>query len=533
MTTILTGIVSARTVCTRKHPMTGVMKETGMQTIRGRTGWRAAIGAATIVIVSGAGQAAFAAEPAPATPASQATIIVDDAPPGGRLPSDFVGLSYEERELGVGSFDAGKGNLVNLFRTLGRSNVRISGNTLDRDTLWVPKGQQPPSPLPDWVQDVVTPTDIKRLDGFLRATGWKAEVGINVGRWDAALGADQAKSMFSILGPRLAAAECGNEPNSWVGKGFRPSGYGYPQYKPDWEACAAAVGNNRIAGPDTSSPTSTAAWVDSFAKDERNRINMIMIHNYSVSATATVTDLLSPATNTKQMNAVAPELASAKAVNVPIRLDETNSAAGGGGAGMSDTYASALWAMDYSLQMVQAGFAGVNLHGGLGVCGAPLYNGKFQLYTPICAANDADEKAKIYKAMPEYYGLWMASQVGPGRFLPVNLSTDRNVRAYAVRGDDGRIRIAVIQKDDTTTAPVHLDIKVGGRSRGAEVLRLTGATLAGQDTAVQGRTVDRRGNLNVRPGRARVSGGSVGIDLAGGSAVLITLDRDCGGRHFD
>jgi hypothetical protein len=519
--------------------MTGVTKETGMQTFRGRAGWRAVIGAATIavaagtVVVAGTGPAAFAAEQAPAAPASQATITIDDAHPGGRLPGDFVGLSYEERELGVGSFDAGKGNLVNLFRTLGRSNVRISGNTLDRDTLWVPKGQQPPNPLPDWVQDVVTPTDIKRLDGFLRATGWKAEVGINVGRWDAALGADQAKSMFSILGPRLAAAECGNEPNSWVSKGFRPSGYGYPQYKPDWEACAAVVGNNRIAGPDTSSPTSTAAWVDSFAKDERDRINMIMIHNYSVSATATVADLLSPATNTKQMNAVAPELASAKAVNVPIRLDETNSAAGGGVAGMSDTYASALWAMDYSLQMAQAGFAGVNLHGGLGVCGAPLYNGKFQLYTPICAANDADEKAKIYKAMPEYYGLWMASQVGPGTFLPVNLSADRNIRAYAVRGDDGRTRIAVIQKDDPTTTPVHLDIKVGGRSRGVEVLRLTGTTLAGQDTAVQGRTVDRRGHLNARPDQARVRNGSVGIDLAGGSAVLITLDRDCGGRHFD
>jgi hypothetical protein len=497
-----------------------VTKETGMQIIRGRVGWRAAIGAATVMIVAGAGQAAFAAA---AAPASQATITIDGAHPAGRLPTDFVGLSYEERELGVGNFDATKGNLVNLFRTLGRSNVRISGNTLDRDTLWVPKGQQPPNPLPDWVQDVVTPADITRLDGFLRATGWKAEVGINVGRWDPALGADQAKSMFSILGPRLQAAECGNEPNSWVSKGFRPSGYGYPQYKPDWEACAAVVGNNRIAGPDTSSPTSTAAWVDSFAKDERNRINMVMIHNYSVSATATVTDLLSPATNTKQMNAVAPELASAKAVNVPIRLDETNSAAGGGVAGMSDTYASALWALDYSLQMAQAGFAGVNLHGGLGVCGAPLYNGKFQLYTPICAANDADEQAKVYKAMPEYYGLWMASQVGPGVFLPVNLSTDRNIRAYAVRGDDGRIRIAVIQKDDTTTGPVHLSIKVGGRNRGAEVLHLTGTALSGQKTAVQGKTIDRHGHLSARPDRVRVRGGSLGLDLAGGSAVVITL----------
>src|SRR5215470_16833936 len=75
---------------------------------------------------------ASAAEPA------GATVTVDPTAPGGRLSEDFAGLSYEMRELGTGGFDAGTGNLVNLFRTLGRSSIRISGNTLDRDTLWVP-----------------------------------------------------------------------------------------------------------------------------------------------------------------------------------------------------------------------------------------------------------------------------------------------------------------------------------------------------------------------------------------------------------
>ena len=49
-----------------------------------------------------------------------------------------------------------KGNAVALFRTLGRSNLRISGNQLDRDTLWVPAGQPAPDPLPSWVADIVT-----------------------------------------------------------------------------------------------------------------------------------------------------------------------------------------------------------------------------------------------------------------------------------------------------------------------------------------------------------------------------------------
>src|SRR5262245_18297372 len=121
------------------------------------------------------------------------------------------------------------------------------------------------------------------------------------------------------------------------------------------------------------------------------------------------------------------QLATAKALDVPIRLDETNYAAGGGIAGISDSSASALWAMDYSLQMAHDGFAGVTLHSGLGVCDAPLYNGKYQLYTPICAATEADARAKVYKARPEFYGLYLAGRLGPGRFVPVTMSTDRNI----------------------------------------------------------------------------------------------------------
>jgi hypothetical protein len=480
-------------------------------------------GTAVAVLAAGLGQAT--AGPARAEEAAPTTITVDRAHPSGRLPADFVGLSYEMRELGTGGFEAHQGNLVQLYRTLGRSNVRISGNTLDRDTLWVPAGQQPPNPLPDWVQDVVTPADIARLGKFLRASGWQAEVGINMGHWDAALAADQARVMFRTLGRDLLAAECGNEPNSWVGKGFRQPGFGYPQYKPEWEACADAVGNSRIAGPDTSGPTSTAAWVASFAQDEQARINMIMQHNYVIGGSGTVTDLLSPATLAKERTVVAPQLAAAKAVHRPIRIDETNSSAGGGIPGVSDTYASALWALDYSLVMAQDGFDGLNFHGGLGVCGAPLYNGKFQIYTPICAADAADEAAKIYKAAPEYYGLWMAAKMGPGTFLPVTVTSDHNVTAYAVRGRDGRTRIAVVEKDETGGAPVHLSLSVGGGRDTAQVLRLTGSTLASpQGIAVQGSTVDRSGRL--RPGRAdrvAIRGGQLSLDIVSGSAAIITF----------
>ncbi len=287
--------------------------------------------------------------------------------------------------------------------------------------------------------------------------------------------------------------------------------------------CAAVFGpHTKFAGPDAASPTTT--WAASLAKDEKARLAMLVTHQYSMPAVGTAEQLLSPATVTSQRNAVTPNLTAAKAQGLPFRIDETNSAFGGGVEGVSETYASALWAFDYTMQMASLGANGINLHGGLGVCGAPLFNGKFQRYTPICAANTADEQAKVYKAMPEFYGIYLTSRMGPGRFLPVTLTTDRNVTAYAVKGDDGRTRIAVIQKDATTTAPVHLDIAVGGKNRNAEILRLTGTSLSSQDTKIQGATLDRNGQLKPgRADRAQVRNGKLGVDLAGGSAVLITL----------
>lgn len=450
-----------------------------------------------------------------------ATVTVDSAHPAGRLAADAVGLSFEMRELGIGNLDPSKGNMTQLLRTLGASNLRIGGNTLDRDTLWVPAGQPPPDPKPAWVEDIVTPNDLQRLRGLLDATGWKAEVGVNVGRWDPALAADQVRAMDRILGRKLVAIECGNEPDQWEGKALRPTGYAYPQYHADWTACADVIGHDRIAGPDTAGTSSS--WASSLAADEHDRMSMLTVHQYASGPDITIDKMLSAAQTTSQLNSVASNLAAAQANGLPMRVDEANSAYSGGVDGVSNKYASALWVIDYGLSMAQAGLAGVNIHGGLGVCNDPIWNGKFQRYTPICAANKAYELAQSYKVMPIYYGIWMARRMGPGRFLPVTVDTTRNLSAYAVQGDDGRTRIALVQKDATSAAPVSVTLSVGGH-RSAKVLRMTGTALNEETTAVQGATVDASGRL--RPGAPEsvpVTGGRLTLTVGAGSAVVITL----------
>jgi hypothetical protein len=489
----------------------------------------AAAGAAAVLI------AAFGQLTAAQASATEAvtTIAIDRAHPFGDLPSDFVGLSFEMRELSAncttgdcpGNFDATKGDLVALFDTLGHSNVRIAGNQLDRDTLWVPAGQQPPNPLPSWVADIVTPNDITRLNQFLGAVGWKSEVGINMAHYDPVLAADEAHTLLTVLGSRLSGAECGNEPNHYASNGYRTAPYGFAEHKTDWEACADVVGSTRIAAPDLSSPNATiATWFDEFAQAEHDRVNMMTLHNYT--GASTVTQLLSPQIHDSELSVVSSELASAKAVGLPIRMDETNSAVGGGILGVSDVYASALWAFDYNMVMAQAGFAGLNFHGGLGICDGPLYNGKFQRYTPICAANQADLDAKVYIAAPEYYGLYMASRMGTGQFLPITVTSDHNVTAYAVRGKDGQTRIAIIEKDPVGGTAVPISIDLGRGNGNASAISLTGASLdTATGIAVQGAAVDRSGHLKPgHPDRLRQRHGTLDLSVATGTAVIVTLD---------
>jgi Glycosyl hydrolase family 79 C-terminal beta domain len=490
------------------------------------------VAAVVSAAVVAAGTQLAGAAPVIAAP-PQATVTIDTAHPFGRMPSDFVGLSYEMRELAtwcttgecVGNFDAKQGNLVQLLRTLGRSDLRIGGNQLDRDTLWVPAGQPRPDPLPSWTADVVTAEDIARLKGLLTVTGWKAQVGINLAHYDPALAADEAHALTSVLGSRLSGVACGNEPNHYASNHYRPAPYGFAEHRADWEACVALVEPGApISGPDLSQPTGTAAWFGQFAQAERDRVAMFTIHNYT--GARTIEQLLSPAVHDSELANAAPQLAAAQAAGVPIRMDETNSAVGGGIDGVSNVYASALWAFDYNMVMAQAGFAGLNFHGGFGVCGAPLYNGRFQRYTPICAANVEDMRAKVYRAAPEYYGLYMATRMGPGRFLPVTLAGDHNITAYAVRGDDGRTRIALIDKEPTTGAAVPVSLNVPGAHGSAHVIRMTGSTLdSAEGVAVQGSQVDRKGRLH--PGQAehlQVRDGLVSLEIAAGSAVIITLD---------
>lgn len=455
---------------------------------------------------------------APATAAAAgATVTVDATKPLATFAPDAIGLSYEMRTVGEGGFDAATGNEAAVFATLGVHNIRIGGNTVDYGTFWQPGGK----PVPPWASIIITPADVQRVAAFAKAIDAKVAWAVNIQHLDAAAIDDEVGAVVAAFGEHLDSIQCGNEPNSIFG--------GYAAFKTSFDACKNAIkGRAKISGPDTFG--GGGAWNTQFAADEAASLDQVNYHYYT--GARTVAALLAPGAISGAIKAISGSLGAARAHNLGYRTDESNSDAGGGVHGVSDVYASALWAMDYALATAAQG-AGINFHGFLGVCGHPTVNGKNDYYTPVCAANDANEKAKVMTAGPEFYGLWLAGRLGPGQFLPAPVAGANNLVAYAVKGSDGATRVALIEKS-ATGGKLSVSVTIGGTGM-AEVLRLAAPSLtATSNITIQGASLASDGHLTPgAPDLVPISNGALTLDLATGSAALITVGGTSSGPPVD
>ena len=481
-----------------------------------RIGAGAVVALSAVVVAHGA-RAGVVPE---ATPV--ATVTVDASHTAGVLPADVLGLSYEADRLAtVPGFDPHRGNIANLLTTLGTGNIRIGAGAVDYFVEWNPSNK----PLPSWARTGIGHADIDRLAALVKATGWNVELGVNLGHFDPKLVADEAAYAVPRLGSHLAAMSCGNEPNLFANR-VRPSGYGYAQYRPEFESCAAALksGGAKVAGPNTNG----GRWLSDFVADEHSRIVMLTDQQYTLGggpkSTKTVTDLLSASAVKKELSGITGPLAAAGSQHVPLRRDETNSANIGGIHGVSDVYAAALWAVDYTLLLAQHGVSGLNFHGTIGRCGVPEQDKRVRFYTPLCAATGADLAAGMLTPQPVFYGLLLVHLLGPGRFLTATVSTSNNITSYAVRGSDGKTRVVVVDKDPVSATPVTVLVHLGTGTVGS-VLHLTGSSLtSATGIAIQGATVARDGTFT--PGNAgHITGrnGDFTVTMQPGSAALVTV----------
>jgi hypothetical protein len=422
----------------------------------------------------------------------------------GGIDSHYAGLSFESGSLSSGKFD-NVGDLARLLKNLGSSVMRFGGNSVDRAGF-----------------AGATASELAGLARLAAASGWTVLYSENFGTFSGktkgAVTAD-ARKVRAALGARLSAIGCGNEPDLYYRNGVRPPTYTEGAYLIESASCLAAVRAGApgvtLAGPDTAQ----TSWLPGYAAKEAGKVGWVDQHYYPLGCPGGKPPwqlagmLLSPG-QTAQAVAIFTAVASAaRTARAHPRISETNTAACGGVAGLSDSYASALWAVDYMLTGAEHGMYGMNFHGWLGT--------SCQLYTPLCQVGTHE-----YTAQPVYYGMLFTHLLGSGHLLPVTVSTTStagNVAAFALRPLTGvglRLIVENLSQYHTNAA-----LRVGGHPGSATVVHLTGPSLlATSGVRIQGAAVAADGSFTPgKPDTIRCSSGSCPVAIAPYSAVLVTV----------
>jgi hypothetical protein len=432
----------------------------------------------------------------------------------GDIGTGFVGLAYEKQSLETPLFAAGNADLAGLFQRLGSGGLRIGGASVDQ-SVWTPGGR-------GQTAGQVAPSDVDALAAFLRATGWSCIYGINLGgsatgATTPALAAVEVAYVTQQLGSALVGIELGNECETYGDPGsFYAGNWSVEIFEALWQqyraAIVAATPSAPLSGPAAGS--NVDSWTLPFGEFvTSSQINLLTQHySRGPASTAGVDDLVAPDT------ALASELLTlhygAQSIDVPFRIDALSSYDDGGAAGVSNAYASSLWAIDTIFQCALSASSGLNIQ-----CGGQ------QPCTPI-----ADNNGVVLGPQPVFYGLLMAAMAGAGTMLTTQLSAGTlNVTGYALQSSDG-MSVILVNKDATQTLDLSIVLPQSMKSATLQQMTQLSAGAATPSLSalsgvtIQGATVATSGAFQPAAAYAlNLSGAQLSCYVPALSAVLIQL----------
>ena len=397
-----------------------------------------------------------------------------------------------------------------------------------------------------------------------------------------------ANHSFCIAAPKANdAAEqkkldqqgCGSTIGQWTESG-QPAPWGFEE---TWELIRSAilsVGKKHgvtlpISGPGSTDVTTQAtatkpainnptSWAVDFGKHKGAELSMLTFHHYEDVKTlegllTAKIELQGPnpkPSHTHPTEGILSMLYDASAQTTPVPhmygISECNSIGSGGRPGISNTYGSALWVIDFLLACARGYSNGLPTggHGSQFVCinigdhysveSGPHGGGNY--YSPIYYRGGT-----VLGVMPIFYGmLFVGKHLGPGELYTTSpLTTDEkpldlNVSAYALhQPDTGSLKLLVVNKDFTTNAHLEMNVTLPAKYKNAELILLTqgpgGETLpditafpatagAPAGVTIQGETVRSDGSYTPgRPYTLATSGNTVTFHVPALSAVLVQL----------
>ena len=411
----------------------------------------------------------------------------------------------------------------------GRFILRIGGDSASH-TFYDPTGLV----LPRWTFEV-TPTFIDQTANLVRRMGLRVILDLNLVTGSAPLAASWAKAAEGSFPHRsIIGFEIGNEPDLYdkafwlyTTGGEQFSGHALPRditpegYAADYNEYATAlkhvVPGVPLYAPALANPVADIRWIATLIHGPQPGLGTVSGHRYPYSGCVlrgspqypTIGRILSEDATTVMAQKLRPVVRLAASEHLPFRLTEINSITCGGLAGVSNSFATALWAPDAIFEVMRTGTVGANLH------------------ERETAINDPFAfNANGLVVHPLLYGLILyARTMGPNAHLVSVQShtTAPHLKVWAVASGHSTLRVLLINKG---ASPITARLGLPA-TRAATVERLlagspaaqTGATLDGQQLDARARWVGHRSHETIR----RRSGGYE-IRVPGYSAALVSVD---------
>lgn len=382
--------------------------------------------------------------------APEFTVSVGAESRGRPIPAGFLGLSFEYSAIEpYAGIDPNAVNpvLVHLIENLnpGQAPVlRIGGDSTD--WAWWPV---PGMRRPGGVRITLDRRWLEITSSLTRALSASLILGINLEAGSKTLAAREAAALVGALpAGSIQAFELGNEPElynffAWYrlpgGRAVlgRPRGYDFAAFMHEFAQFGALMSHVKLAGP----TTGAERWIKQvprFVAGESG-LGVVTLHAYPLVLCGahppdpyypTLAHLLAPLSSIGLANTVAPFVPVIHAHGVPVRVDEMNSIGCGSAPAVGESFASALWSLDALFEMARAGVDSVNIH---------TYPGTtYELFRFHRSGRRWQGTVE-----PQYYGLLMFAQAAPpsSRLLAVSGVTNRQIKAWATRGADNRVRL--------------------------------------------------------------------------------------------
>jgi len=335
---------------------------------------------------------------------------------------------------------------------------------------------------PAGVSYALTPGWLASARTLASGLGAKLILGVNLAAGRPRLTATEANALLAGIGAEnVAALELGNEPDVYTVFPWyrnhrkavfaRGAGYNLNAFLAEAHRSAAGLPPVPLAGPASAELPWLSAVPALLAAEPRLR--MVTVHRYPIQGCLqnrsspsypSIPNLLSDRSSVGMATALSPYIAAAHTRGLQFRVDELNSAALAGclgRAGVSNTFASALWMLNTLFNLASVGADGVNIHS--------LPGAAYEVFTFRRSA--AGWQAFVH---PDYYGMLMFAQAFPtgSQLLPVHVPSGP-VKVWATRSTDGHIRVALINQDSRARS-VELQLPSAGGPAQLEWLRAPG-----------------------------------------------------------